>query len=764
MERVAYVELVGGLDGPLYVLCVARRHGDVVSKVDAAYAFGALEGSARFGTASLCGGVKGAATVGTLRTVFCFSASDALGVPEYAYARKTAGVVPLRVVCTASAAELVRVGVSVVCDVAHAVDCTGLDPNTATNVAYEDEFVRVEALFGADADDVAFACTLKGAMKASLLFAPRDVQSVDAWRDCAVDAVLQPAASAAKGLVVAFDGAPVARPSHHYERCAEIFGAGLCCAAPHVATSQRTCRVYLHPRLLEEFYDDTPRAAAASAVRLETRKMLDDAGAEKDASDGDTPSDTSPQLFFVGTGSSAPSSKRASSAIFVAWRHAHALVDCGAGTLAQLKRLDAGANQRLAALSLIWISHHHFDHCGGLPAVVRAWQIARKKIDAEKRNSANFKAAEALRSGGNRDAHFESHAALHGTLTIIAPQRVLEYWKAFERASGDGLDASRIRLEPLRGAVHRVDVGALAWTSVRVAHCRDAYGCVVRRRDSGEQLVFSGDCRPSQSLARRASSGAPKTTTLVHEATFADCDSAHALRKRHSTTAEALGVGRQMRADVVVLTHFSQRYVSVDGDASDAVLDPITAVGAAFDGLTLRTSDAARFSRRSKQAEKHAEAVEEARRLKQQARRWDDGENENGDRPPPGPALGPAAISAAAENAGPARPAPPRALKRPRGATPAARLAQRAERRLAERLAAFYETHAPTKVDDVARVAVLFSRNFAAMNSKLLQKYGVGLRSDDDGSGSDSEEQTSSSEASSEESSSEDDEDEPKST
>jgi len=70
--------------------------------------------------------------------------------------------------------------------------------------------------------------------------------------------------------------------------------------------------------------------------------------------------------------------------------------------------------------------------------------------------------------------------------------------------------------------------------------------------------VYSGDCLPSQPLAR-AGRGCD---LLIHEATFDDSRSADAARKRHCTTGQAAQVGAMMGAKLTVLTHFSQRYAS----------------------------------------------------------------------------------------------------------------------------------------------------------------------------------------------------------
>jgi ribonuclease Z len=119
-----------------------------------------------------------------------------------------------------------------------------------------------------------------------------------------------------------------------------------------------------------------------------------------------------------------------------------------------------------------------------------------------------------------------------------------------------------------------------------VEHCPEASAILLADSASGFSLCYSGDCRPSRRLARAASG----VQVFVHEATFADDLSDHAVRKRHSTVAEALAVTREAKAAVTILTHFSQRYPrAVTGAATEWRTDtetpeaflPITA----FDGM-----------------------------------------------------------------------------------------------------------------------------------------------------------------------------------
>ena len=91
-----------------------------------------------------------------------------------------------------------------------------------------------------------------------------------------------------------------------------------------------------------------------------------------------------------------------------------------------------------------------------------------------------------------------------------------------------------------------------------VAHCHGAMAVSVTF-PGGFKFSYSGDCRPSQAFTQIGQD----STVLVHEATFDDDMEVDAIAKKHSTISEAVGVGLQMRARRIILTHFSQRYSKI---------------------------------------------------------------------------------------------------------------------------------------------------------------------------------------------------------
>lgn len=229
--------------------------------------------------------------------------------------------------------------------------------------------------------------------------------------------------------------------------------------------------------------------------------------------------DGSPEtITFLGTGCAVPCKYRNVSGIFI---EPHGLVlDAGEGTWAQMQSLS------LSQPRVVWISHPHADHHLGLLTLLR-----------QARN--NF------------------------PVLLIAPipvQRFLQEYADYVDSSiadtYEYLEISRTMKVSERHSGILTDCGITGVKAVSVAHCAHAYAAIIDTTSAWKRIVYSGDCRPSQTL---------KTTcrdcnVLIHEATFADDHTAEAVLKKHSTVGEAMAVGNMMQAKHIVLTHFSQRY------------------------------------------------------------------------------------------------------------------------------------------------------------------------------------------------------------
>lgn len=128
--------------------------------------------------------------------------------------------------------------------------------------------------------------------------------------------------------------------------------------------------------------------------------------------------------------------------------------------------------------------------------------------------------------------------------------------------------------------------------NIKVYHnCCPSYGLLLRVRKSW--LCYSGDSRPCRSLvtACRRHRNLKDELLLIHEATFAEAEQDQAEAKKHSTVAEALSIALQIPATRVLLTHFSQRYLSMDQPSQTSSNNregkELIPMGYAIDGLQI---------------------------------------------------------------------------------------------------------------------------------------------------------------------------------
>ncbi|OVA20274.1 tRNase Z endonuclease [Macleaya cordata] len=318
------------------------------------------------------------------------------------------------------------------------------------------------------------------------------------------------------------------------------------------------------------------------------------------------------EIVLLGTGSSQPSKYRNVSSIFInLFSKGSLLLDCGEGTLGQLKRRFGvmGADDAVRGLRCIWISHIHADHHTGLarilalrckllrgvphePLLVIGPKQLKRFLDAYQRLEdldmqfldcrqtteaslevfeGTLESSESRSSPGSPDCEDVNKRDGVGEITqniemslFAKGSRMESYWKR----PGSPVDTS-VGFQILKN-LKRVlgEAGLEALISVPVVHCPQAFGVVLKAAERvnsvgktipGWKLVYSGDTRPCSQLID-ASRGA---TVLIHEATFEDSLVEEAIARNHSTTKEAVEVGDSAGAYRIILTHFSQRYPKI---------------------------------------------------------------------------------------------------------------------------------------------------------------------------------------------------------
>lgn len=320
--------------------------------------------------------------------------------------------------------------------------------------------------------------------------------------------------------------------------------------------AERGLTIQIEPRYQIQEQQVLPLLNTYKVIQEMPSTALDFArSAAQNASDTSVPANTlfddhDPEIITLGTGSAVPSKYRNVSATLLRMPgYGYYLFDCGENTLGQLKRMYAAEPllEVLSNMRMIWISHLHADHHLGTLSLLQAIKRAKKNLKARKTfaliaDEAMIDFVRDMGGGGSRSSH------LAGTMHHL----VCRAGQPLRRKDRRG-QLVELYDNYMNAALH---VRALQTTWV--SHCAGAQAVSVEFMN-GFKISYSGDCRPSKNFARIGAD----SDVLIHEATFEDDLEGDAKAKKHSTTSEALGVGAQMRAKNVILTHFSQRYQKI---------------------------------------------------------------------------------------------------------------------------------------------------------------------------------------------------------
>jgi ribonuclease Z len=268
-------------------------------------------------------------------------------------------------------------------------------------------------------------------------------------------------------------------------------------------------------------------------------------------------------VVFLGTSASAPTARRAPTALLVRRGGDRLLFDCGEGTQRQLLQSSIG----LVDLHEIFITHFHADHYLGLPGMLKTFALRMREVPLTIYGPA-----------GLRDL-FEALKRVFGKLTYpvdlveIGPGDVLErdgyqllVFPVSHSASSVGYalveeqrpgrfdvataDTLGVPPGPERGALQRGE-------SITLPDGRTLTpGEVLGPARAGRTIVYPGDTAPTE-IVKLLFAGAD---VLVHEATFAEEERERAAETLHSTAGQAAEVARDAGVALLALTHVSPRY------------------------------------------------------------------------------------------------------------------------------------------------------------------------------------------------------------
>ncbi|KAK6125070.1 hypothetical protein DH2020_041186 [Rehmannia glutinosa] len=261
------------------------------------------------------------------------------------------------------------------------------------------------------------------------------------------------------------------------------------------------------------------------------------------------------EIVLLGTGSSQPSKYRNVSSIFInLFSKGSLLLDCGEGTLGQLKRrhdlLKGSPHEPIIVVGPRQLKRF-------LDAYQRLEDLDMQFLDCWHTTEASL---EALDSNEENPTNFHNPKNGNADSTLFAKgSRMQSYWKR------PGSPTQVPILKSLKNVLMEAGLEALISFRSFIAHKRLVLFCKpqIGLTESGKLYQGGKSCtRVTPGLVRTCQSFS-RGNVLIHEATFEDSMVDEAIARNHSTTKEAVEVGDSAGAYRIILTHFSQRYPKI---------------------------------------------------------------------------------------------------------------------------------------------------------------------------------------------------------
>lgn len=250
------------------------------------------------------------------------------------------------------------------------------------------------------------------------------------------------------------------------------------------------------------------------------------------------------KLTVLGSGSTIPHPQRSSSAYWLETNSGTILLDCSAAAPLRM------AQEKLdwPNLDVIWISHFHLDHCGGLAPFL----AGTKHTEAMKERT------KPLRIFGPK-----------GLKKLVAGFSDVNNYRLLEQP----FPVEVIEIEELEKFEILPCVEAVAMST---PHTDESHAIHLRDAD-GKTLVYSADTGFSEVVGAFANG----VDLFVLECTFIRDKPV----KKHLELAEAIYLIRKAKPKRAMLTHFYPEWDEVNFDEEVAKFEPLCQVIEARDGL-----------------------------------------------------------------------------------------------------------------------------------------------------------------------------------
>ena len=245
-------------------------------------------------------------------------------------------------------------------------------------------------------------------------------------------------------------------------------------------------------------------------------------------------------ITFLGTSAASISPHVSTSACLVRAGDTVLMVDAGIGALRQLHMAGVDPGE----IDAVLINHWHWDHTGGLPALVKARKMSKP-----------------LTIYGPHP-----HLLSRIYLSVLCPSIFADFVPV---NPGCSIDFRDVRAETI-ATVH--EIASVGWS-------------LAEQPGGRRRIVISGDTRPTESVV----SAARGADLLIHEATFLDRHAAWAVLSGHSRASDAARLAVKAGAGGLALTHLPARYTTEEISAEARAIFPGALIPSLLETISIVT-------------------------------------------------------------------------------------------------------------------------------------------------------------------------------
>ena len=280
---------------------------------------------------------------------------------------------------------------------------------------------------------------------------------------------------------------------------------------------------------------------------------------------------SSKRFIALGTASQVPTRERNHNGYFLRWDAEGFLFDPGEGTQRQMIFADVSASQ----ITKIFITHFHGDHCLGLAGVLQRISLDRVPQTVQifypasgEKYVDNLQSASIYYNAANieRVPTFAEGIIFRGKDYIIESYKLdhtVESWGyRIKENNSVSLLPEKLKEYGIRGQeIGKLkNAGSLEINGKKIS----VEDCSVEKR--GQSFAFVMDTRLCENAFRLAADA----DLLVCESTYLSTETTEAVSNGHLTATQAAEIAREAKANLLVLTHFSQRYQNIQDFSLEA--------------------------------------------------------------------------------------------------------------------------------------------------------------------------------------------------